>query len=508
MHIDENSLLNKITSKQFFIFVIICIYLLTWMLQHNLLIEADTCWLIYAAKNLINGGTYTNNFFDPNPPLIFYLYTPIVLLMKYFRLEISISLLIYMYCISTGSIFLCYLISKKIFAKDDKLLMGLFLIFISIVFLILPVNEFGQREQLSIILTMPYFLTTASRLDKKHLPFIQYLIAGLLGSIGFAIKPHFLITLFIVEIYYLFYQHDWLGWLRTEILTMIVFFFCYALLIITQYQDYLTIIVPYSIQFLYQKYSSWQALFLYSVVLFSYAVIYAFIFLYKKIDYHNLSTILCIATIGFLISYYLQYFNWYHHALPAYSTAILLSSFLFCILSVRSLISKNFYDYLFIFLLGLILFYFPIHLLIGLHSDGVHDKQTRISSNLTQFMKKHHKSVYFITSDFYIQNIDYAHVDYLSRFPFFILFRGLPNQELLPSNPIKYQNLTNAKKYTIKMISEDLNIKKPELVFVQENIISRDFLQNLNFQSAWKKYRFLTTILQPGTYRFEVYQRS
>ena len=219
--------LNK-SQKGIFLGFLFCFYFLAWMMQSQLLLKGDVSWQMHLSRSILAGGNYVKDFFEINPPLSIYLYMPAVILQKACGLSAIESARIYIFLLATLSLIICYGLAKKIFLKNDYLVSLIFLFSLFFVYLILPASEFGQRECLLLYLTMPYFLLISLRLTHKTISSVYAVGIGVLAGIGFAIKPFFLLTFVLVELYFLLQKtKDWkslLNLLRPEIFSIISFF--------------------------------------------------------------------------------------------------------------------------------------------------------------------------------------------------------------------------------------------------------------------------------------------
>src|ERR1700691_6006992 len=83
--------------------IIFLVYLFASKIQASLLLNTDVSWLSLAAKRLIFGGNYASHFFETNPPLIIYLYTPLYFLQHFFHASAMLALRIYIFLIATLS---------------------------------------------------------------------------------------------------------------------------------------------------------------------------------------------------------------------------------------------------------------------------------------------------------------------------------------------------------------------------------------------------------------------
>jgi len=307
-----------------FFILLFCIVALSWMMQSHLLICRDVSWGLHETKLLLSGGTYGKDFYEPSPPMFLYLYSPPVVLARLFSVNVFLPFKIYLFILSFSSLCICYALAQKIFLPQDTTLAGLFLLTLAAIFLLLPLPlDFGQREHLLVILSMPYFLLATIRLENKTIPYLWALMIGLIAGIGFAIKPFFLIPFALIELYIIFYTRNLWAWIRIETLTIILLLACYLLFIYFFYLDYIVAIIPSAMRFYYQGYSSaWKSLFLQPSIVFCVFAVLFYMVQYRN-TYRILSSILLIALFGLLLCYFLQRTTWYYHLLPAFSFAIL-----------------------------------------------------------------------------------------------------------------------------------------------------------------------------------------
>lgn len=132
--------------------------------QSKLFLNWDDDWLIHAAARLLSGGNYYNDFFEINMPMAIFVHLPAVLLAKYCHLNFIISFRIYFFTL----IFLSLIISHsllKIILPENFNLQKILILTLSFIYIILPADQFGQREHFLIIFTIPYILLLASRCE-------------------------------------------------------------------------------------------------------------------------------------------------------------------------------------------------------------------------------------------------------------------------------------------------------------------------------------------------------
>jgi hypothetical protein len=313
--------------------ILIC-FAAAWMTQSSLMFNSDASWLMLATKRWLIGGNYTHDFFEINPPMILYIYTPAVYLSQLLDLPAAMALRLYVFTLIAVSLWLCAILTQKIFHDNDEQVRRNLLTGLAAVLLFLPVTEFGQREQLIVICTMPYFLLMAYRLQPDaQLNKGLALVTGLLAGLGFVIKPFFLAPLLFVEIFYFSQARQLRRLLRPELAGIAcVFLFFIALLLIFN-RDYITTVLPLITQFYYQKYRlPLAAMLLSEQAVFAYSALAFYVIRYRYTPYKMLHTVLMLLVCGFLLVYIMQQTPWYYHLLPLLMTSSLLYVVLFSLL--------------------------------------------------------------------------------------------------------------------------------------------------------------------------------
>src|SRR3990167_10746289 len=99
---------QKKVQSIYFSLIIVGIYFSAWMIQAHLLLNWDVSWLMLETGRLLRGGKYVTDFFEINPPLILYLYIPPVILNKIFSINIILALRLYIFFLTSGSLYFCF----------------------------------------------------------------------------------------------------------------------------------------------------------------------------------------------------------------------------------------------------------------------------------------------------------------------------------------------------------------------------------------------------------------
>lgn len=330
-------------AKILFFSLLIFIYVAAFWMQSHILLRSDVSALLHETIKLLAGGRYGKDFFEPNPPMIFYLYIPPVLLFKYGMMNLVLALQVYVFLLATLSLYLCYRLVKNIFLPENSLIMAFWLLMLAVVYLILPFGDFGQREHLLVMLTMPYFLLVVYRLTaKSNQQTIFFIMVGVLAAAGFLVKPHYLLPFLLVEGYYIFCKKNGLAWIRAETMVILFLLIGYVGSIFIFYPEYLQVIVPHVARFYYVGLGTpLSDLIFNSIVIFCCFSFLLKVFFKKNNTQEIFSTLLLIAMTGFLLGYFIQDTEWYYHIYPVYSLAILLDVFLLSILVTQTPIDRG-----------------------------------------------------------------------------------------------------------------------------------------------------------------------
>jgi hypothetical protein len=530
---------TKIGSVLFF-GVMLSIFLMGWTIQSHFLLNHDVAWLLEASKRFLNGGSYSSDFFENNPPMIIYLYIPPVIVSKIFSMNLIVTFRAYVFLLAFLSLYFCHIFNKKIFVceigntSQDTLTRSLFEMGLAITFLVTPLFEFGQREHLMLILTMPYFLAIACRLQGHTLTRSQAISIGIMGGLGFALKPYFLFPFIFIESYYLYRNKNWRAWQRPECLVVLSLFILYPIMVFIFNRDYYSVIVPYAWHWCYLGARfSWQSILIKAPILFCVMMILFYLMQSKTNAYKPLMPVLLVALVGFLTSYMIQHLYYPYHVLPAYSVALLIAIILFAqqlfqpvphkILWFTALIETiagisffNDLPFLNLFLLtsqpwiylkyiavffaisfflifalkihqnkqqtlsiatlGMLLFAFPsiyfyTNYICSPNRISIRQKEPE----LIHFIDTHalHKSIYFFTTQSnVILPFYYEDTRYVSRFSFFWMLGALVSQPYFNPTVDLKQN-TQDMDLLINMVSDDLNKKKPDFVLVDTSPVKR-----------------------------------
>ncbi len=494
-------------SKQYkwvFVCSVVIVCILAWILQSNFLLNGDVSFDLLATKRVLTGGTYTHDFFDLNPPLIFFIYIPAIILIKVFSMSTAHALNLYVLSLALLSLYVCYLLIRHIFLNCNQLFVYALCVALAIIYLILPETDFGERDHLLVIFTTPYFLAVAFRLQGHTLNRLFAIGIGLFSFMGFALKPYFLIPFFLVELYTMFHTRNGLSWLRTEVITILILLIIYLVFIVVYYPDYINTIVPMAMRFYYLGYrNSFSQVINNPWLYFCCAAIASYCIVYSKTQYKIVYSVLLLALLGFIASYLIQQTNWFYHLLPAVSIALLMITLLFLIMVTHYQLKL-----LTIVMVSALLGCFPLSFIMYDYTNGIRYKAD--VNGLIAFLRTyaHNQSVYFISASprEIFPAVDVAGSIYASRLLHLFWVPGLVKSKYF--NDARYtltQQDIDSEVMLNNIVAEDIEKYKPKFIFVDSkkyksfySLIAFEYLPYLlklpRFQDIWKSYHYLTTI--------------
>ncbi|OGT53591.1 MAG: hypothetical protein A3E84_03585 [Gammaproteobacteria bacterium RIFCSPHIGHO2_12_FULL_42_13] len=464
---------------------------------------------------MLEGQTYSQYFFEPNPPLILYLQMPVVILSKLTSIDILYIFRLYIICLILLSIACSHYFIKKLFTGNTLLTYAIFYI-LSYIFLILPADQFAQREHLAIIFVIPYLFSVASHLEIKNITsnFYILLFVGTLAGLGFAIKPHFLPALILVELYFTYKTGQFLGWVRTETIMITAILIFYPMTTFIMYPDYFHIVLPLWTPYYTAIAHPLSYVFLAHELTFCYIAVLLYLITRRIDHYKTTSSVFILAELGFIITFYIPRVTWYYHALPALSMALLLVTLLLGQLVQQH--AKTQYRILLPILIGIFIFMSPFLIsLSSTYKSMKYFQAERTWSQLVAFMKNlgpNNSFDYFSVSHELCLLEYYAHANFVGSFPYFVWEYNRP---LLKYRPTKYAYIYQVKTvpYIINRLASNISDHKPKYIIVDALAAKLLMGTNLNylkelsqstiFQAVWKPYQYLTSINQ-----YQIYKRN
>lgn len=460
----------------------------------------DMLFLLEGGKRLLAGGTYVNDMFENNPPLIYYFSVGINFLAKAFDVSNVFVFKLFIYILILYSLGACHYLLN--FKPVKSIGISFLLLTLAFCLLILSVCVFGEREHLMLILTMPYyFLLYQSAAGIKFNPTLKITIS-FLAALGFAIKPYFLFSFLFSELLFMYWQRNWKALFRLEIQIIFWTLIAYLVSITVFMPDFYSDILPYLIKFYVFNTSIIELLTNPALIN---AALLLLSSLYLSAFLGRIETLLIAVNSGCILSFILQGKGWYYHAFPLITMNSLLATMLvFHLLTARKR-NKIHPLLLMVIIIAQILF-----TLIPAFVDDYKriNYYKNDSSSFQQFIKitrkfAHHKPIFFFSTDLAmtLPIVYYSNAKLGSRFPSLWPLAGIINRQYALQHCD--QICREAKQKILHYIMEDFKRYQPELAYVDvhpyKTFIKPPFeylkfmQQSPDFQIIWQQYCYLLT---------------
>ena len=203
-------------------------------------VNGDIAWLLYAARRVAEGATLYVDLIEINPPLIVWLSIPAVWLADLLGTSMMTAFTVYVLAIAAGSLMLVNRVLRVGSGLEPASRRGFVALF-TLAAITLSGIMFGQREQLMLLATAPYAVLVAARTRGRATSPRTAAGVGVLGGIGFAIKPHFVLVWLALEVLAWFESSD-RRVLRPEVLGVVAAGGLYVLAVVLFASEYFTMV--------------------------------------------------------------------------------------------------------------------------------------------------------------------------------------------------------------------------------------------------------------------------
>lgn len=488
---------------------------LSYYMQTKFLFSPDVGYLLHITHQIMQGGNYVRDFYETNPPMIFYLYMPAWHLSQWTSLDIFHAFYFYVYAIIFISTGLSNLLLKKIITERDKIIVPMMTFALIFLPLFTHLTEIGQREQMMYLMILPYLFLVAATLMNKPVNRATRVFIGLFAGCGFALKPFFLIPLCLVELYVILRKKNLFACVRIETVMIACVIAAYLASVFLLFPDYLRVLLPLIRRYYFISIKeNWAFIFAKPLVDFSVIPVLFYAVFFKKDRYRELSTVLLLAMTGMVTAYMILQCSWFYHILPGFCFGCLLITYY-----VGMLIADCLQHYttaanlrreiLLLAMMVLVICLPPIY-------SGYNTMIYRMNvawrlevERMTDYINSQPGPHTILdlglagTSDSF-PLVYLTHGEYAGRFPFVWWYGGLKIREYTATALPQLLQISADKKFLTESMADDLNHFKPHWVIVNLKPGSNwrnDFGGNPKFAAAWGHYQFATTIDMYQLYR-------
>lgn len=295
--------------------VLLIIAIFVALVMRDIPLTHDVVWQLWIAHQIANGAALYRDIMELNPPLWFWSAVPLAWAGN--ELAVPTARLLVQGVIAAAT--LSALIVGTLVEPERSLRRASVMVLVFACEIVLPLYDFGQREQLALISALPYAALLARRHAGARVPWHLALTVGLIAAYGFALKHYFAVIPVGLEIYLVMNSRrgNWQP-LRPETMALAGSAVVYAWSVLLFAPDFLGTMLP-MVRAAYHGYeSAWPA-----VLLRPWTIIWGCLATYIFVSYRALEdrdrpliTALLITAAGFLFAYLLQRKGWLYHSVP------------------------------------------------------------------------------------------------------------------------------------------------------------------------------------------------
>lgn len=284
-------------------------------------VDSDVSWQLWIAHQLNGGARLYSDIIETNPPLWFWMGMPVDRLSHIAHLRSDHVLIL----IIGGLALLSLVATNRLIRPISRARRAFILAYAALVLVAMPWLQFGQREQIVLIGTLPYAALVGARRTGREVNGHFAFLVGLFAASGFALKHYFLIVPLLLELW--LFASERRNWrpVRPETAAIAIVGFFYAASFLFFAGDYFSNVLP--LIFLAYGVTGAQRL----VDLFQPAVLLALVTLALLIgrrpahrsEKSGFGPALIFAAIGFAGAYFIQAKGWTYQAVPLAGCAAL-----------------------------------------------------------------------------------------------------------------------------------------------------------------------------------------
>lgn len=203
----------------------------------------DPSFLLVATNRWLDGAVLYRDIMEINPPLIFYMTAPAVILSNALHAD-STMVFVALVCVAAfGSLtWVWHLLSRV--PEVPKLSRYLIVITCFAALALVPGVEFGQREHLFIVLALPYFFARILRPMGLRIPPAEAALIGLFGLPGFALKPYFVFPALFVTAINIRQERNLRSLYDPDNLVLVIGSLAYVAFVAVHHPEYFSTIIP------------------------------------------------------------------------------------------------------------------------------------------------------------------------------------------------------------------------------------------------------------------------
>lgn len=302
---------------------------LTFAVQLRSPLNSDIGFLLSAARRVAGGEALYRDILEINPPLIVWLKIPVILLADAIGAREAVVFTLLVTLLALASTAACAaIVSRTSLGRSPRVLPVGVLILLGVL-LLFPGGMFGQREHLTIILSLPLVLLTGLRVEGGAVGRGAAAAIGLAAAVGIAIKPHFAVMYVLLLAYRLIADRRQQRPLRllVEDWAVMLFGAAYVAAVVLLTPDYFAYVERVGeIYFGFARRSVATILFKRLPAIWVYVALAIWWVRQQGQPRQEPLTALAVAAVGSVLAVVLQHKGWSYHFYPSTVLAVLLAT--------------------------------------------------------------------------------------------------------------------------------------------------------------------------------------
>lgn len=304
--------------------LLVFVRLLTFPLLFPLQISPDQSMFVAIGEQLLQGKRLYVDVFDVNPPLAFYVHTVPVMVSRLFAIPAPQAFaftIIACWLYSAG--FSLWLVWRQSKHKEAFIFVPLVVSFSCLTLWLSPLDEFGQREHIFLLLFLPFFIVRWLRWNGYATSTKAAIIAGAFAAIGLFFKQYYLGAALILELLWFMERPRWRNLVAPETIVCVVLGVMYACCLLLMPQDMKNGYFSFMVPIFAAGYNEYGTSIMFQLVGFAqmwndriYLLIIACALGMAMMRYSTLIMPLVAFSLFALAAYLLQGQPWLNHALP------------------------------------------------------------------------------------------------------------------------------------------------------------------------------------------------
>lgn len=309
----------KILSDKYIItaiWTILTAYLIHYLVHaSSIVFGADLSIILSFAERIYYGGEIAIDYYDPNPPLSFLFYVPIIAIKEFLGTPVYYTHFLYALGLCSISFALCVYFLRK-FSWIDANTKHILAMTYAAAIIIAPSTDFGDREHVIILGLMPFILFQICITSRIKVPLFLALITLTFGTLVVLMKPHYGLIPTLLLAHRIWDRKDLSTFKDFDFWSLTIGVVTYGIVLTVFFDKFLTIILPDILE-IYIKQRHGAVVF--ETIGYLLIVILVFKLSYASEvpkDRLKIVMVLCLFTIALLIPFFVQGRGLNNHRIP------------------------------------------------------------------------------------------------------------------------------------------------------------------------------------------------